>query len=250
MPAAASSRDRSKRRRDAVDRGFRRRAVERTRAAHEGGGIEIAEHDIGVRHGRGRAAIAVAGRPRHRARAFRADAQRAAAIDAGNRSAAGGDARNIEAAQRDALSGQHAVGGKRCLPFRDQRDIRAGAAHVERHEIGNAEEIGAAPAAGNAARRTRQHRARGKPRGLLHRRHAAMRQHDEQAALEAGLNEALLQIGQIAPHHRLDISVHDGGRDALIFLDLRQHVAGARDVMSGNAARRRSTAASSCAGLR
>ena len=38
----------------------------------------------------------------------------------------------------------------------------------------------------------------------------------------------LLEIGQIAPHDRFDIGVHDRGRDALIFLDLRQHVAGAR----------------------
>ena len=37
----------------AVDRGFRRRAIERALAAHEGCGIEIAEHDIGVGDGRG-----------------------------------------------------------------------------------------------------------------------------------------------------------------------------------------------------
>ena len=41
------------------------------------------------------------------------------------------------------------------------------------------------------------------------------------------------EVGQIAPHDRLDIGVHDGGRDALILLDLRQHVAGARDADVG-----------------
>ena len=125
MPAAASTPRQFQRRCDTVDRGLRRRAVERPLAAHEGGGIEIAEHDIGVGDGRGRAAIAVAGRARHRARAFRSDAQRAAGIDAGDRAAAGRDAGDIEAAQRDALAGEHAVGGERGLPVRDQRDVGA-----------------------------------------------------------------------------------------------------------------------------
>ena len=147
-----------------------------------------------------------------------------------DRAAAGRDARDIEAAQRNALPREHAVGGQRRLPVRDQRDIGAGPAHVERHQIGNAEQIGAATAAGNAAGRSRQHRARGKTRGFSDRRHAAMRQHDEQTALEAGLVKTLLEIGQIAPHDRLDIGVHDRGRDALIFLDLRQHVAGSGDA--------------------
>ena len=141
------------RRRDAIDRGFRRRTIERALAAHEGGRIEIAEHDIGVGDGRSHAAIAVAGRARHRARAFRADAQRAAGIDAGDRAAAGRDAGDIEAAQRDALAREHAVGGQRGLPARDQRNVGAGAAHVERHQIGNADQISAAPAARHAAGR-------------------------------------------------------------------------------------------------
>ena len=55
-----------------------------------------------------------------------------------------------------------------------------------------------------------------------------MRQDHEQAALEAGLFQPPFEIGEIAPHDRFDIGVHDRGRDALIFLDLRQHVAGTR----------------------
>ena len=137
---------------------------------------------------------------------------------------------DVESAQRDALPREHAVGGQRGLAVRNQRDIRAGATHVERHQIGNAEQVGAATAAGNAAGRAGQHRACGKPRGFFHRRHAAMRQHDKETALEARLVKTLFEIGQIAPHDRLDISVHDRGRDALILLDLRQHVAGSGDA--------------------
>ena len=102
---------------------------------------------------------------------------------------------------------------------------------------GMSEQIGAAPGAGNAAGRSRQHRARGQPRGFLDRRHAAMRQDHEQRALESRFGKTLLQIGQIVPHQRPDIGVHDRGRDPLIFLDLRQHVAGAGNADAGQFAR-------------
>ena len=65
-----------------------------------------------------------------------------------------------------------------------------------------------------------------------------MRQHHEQATIETGLGQPRFEIGQIAPHHRFDVSVHDRGRDALIFLDLRQHVAGPRDADAGHLARK------------
>jgi hypothetical protein len=52
-----------------------------------------------------------------------------------------------------------------------------------------------------------------------------MRQDHEQAGPVAGLRQPQFQIGQIAPHRRADISVHDRGRDPFIFLDLRQHIA-------------------------
>src|ERR1044072_9383203 len=45
-----------------------------------------------------------------------------------------------------------------------------------------------------------QHRRRTNPRTLLHRRHAAVRQNDEERALKAGASEALLQPRQITPH--------------------------------------------------
>ena len=63
-----------------------------------------------------------------------------------------------------------------------------------------------------------------------------MRQDNEQASFESGLLEALLQAIQVQPNRRPDISVHDGCRDALVFLDLGQHVARSRDVESGQLA--------------
>jgi hypothetical protein len=221
MPAAASCRDNSS---DAATRSI---------AAHECGCIEIAEHDIGVGNRRGHSAVAVTGRARDRARAFRPDPQRAAAIDARNRAAAGRDARDVEAAQRDALAGEHAVVRQRGVPVRDQRNVGRGSAHVERDEIRDAEQVGATPPARHAAGRPRQYRACRQPRSFLDRRHATMRQHDKQTASKSSLGKTLRETGEITPYDRFDIGVHDRGRDALIFLDLRQYVARSRHADSG-----------------
>ena len=98
---------------NAIDGCFCRSRIQRPLASHESGGIEIAENDIGVGHGRSEPAIAVAGWSRNRACAFRANAKRAASIDARNRAASSRDAGDVEAAQRDPLARQHAVGGER-----------------------------------------------------------------------------------------------------------------------------------------
>ena len=58
-------------------------------------------------------------------------------------------------------------------------------------------------------------------------------------ALEARLGQAAVRDWSDSAARRLDIGVHDRGRDALIFLDLRQHVAGARDADVGQRLRQR-----------
>ena len=124
MPAAVSSRDSFSVGGDAVDRRLARGAVELARAAEEIVGVEIAEQQVGVGDRRLRAAMAVAGRARDRAGAFRADLK-ACRVDAGDRAAAGADAGDVEAAQRDALAGEAALGGQLRLAAGDQRDVGA-----------------------------------------------------------------------------------------------------------------------------
>ena len=64
-----------------------------------------------------------------------------------------------------------------------------------------------------------------------------MRQDDEESSLEARLGETPLEMGQIVPHQRPDIGVDDRGRDPLIFLDLRQHIARPGNADAGQFAR-------------
>jgi hypothetical protein len=70
---------------DAVaHRGLGGGAVERHGAAEEEAGIEVAEHEVGVRQRRPGSALAIAGGPRIGAGAARADAQEAAVVDLGD----------------------------------------------------------------------------------------------------------------------------------------------------------------------
>ena len=120
---------------DTVDRGFGGRPVETAPAAEKARRIEIAEHEIGVGDRRGRAAGAIAGGAGDGAGALWADMQDAAGIDPGDRAAAGADAGDVEAVQRDRVAGDPAAGDQGRLAADDQRDVGAGAAHVERDQI-------------------------------------------------------------------------------------------------------------------
>ena len=77
---------------DSIDRALGQPCIEPPFAAEEIRRVEIAEHQIGVGDGRLAAALAVAGRARHRAGALRPDMQDAAGIDPRDRAAAGADA--------------------------------------------------------------------------------------------------------------------------------------------------------------
>src|SRR5207248_1661727 len=87
--------------------------------------VEIAEHQVRVGDGRFGAALAVAGRARHRPGAFRPDMQDAAGIDARDRAPAGADRGDVEAVERDLVAGDAAVHDQRRLSVDDEADVGA-----------------------------------------------------------------------------------------------------------------------------
>src|SRR5205085_6337384 len=100
---------------DTVDGALGQALVETARAAEKIRRVEIAEHKVGVGDGWLGAALAVAGRPRRGAGAFRPDMQDAAGINPSDRAAAGADRGDVEAAQRDPVAGDLTVHGERRL---------------------------------------------------------------------------------------------------------------------------------------
>jgi hypothetical protein len=200
------------------------RRVEPAPAAQEAAGVEKPKDEVGVGDGRLCAASAVAGGTRDGAGALGADAQ-GARLDAGDRAAARPDADDVEGAKRDPLPSDSSLGGERRLAARDQRDVCRGAAHVEGHEVGNLEELGAAACPGDAAGRTGQNRSGCEPRRFLDGRHAAVGQDDEERAGVVRLRQAPGEVRQVLGDRRADIGVDHRGRGALKFLDLGQNLA-------------------------
>ena len=62
---------------------------------------------------------------------------------------------------------------------------------------------------------------------------AAVGLHDQHLARVAGLAESLVEVAQVARERRADVGVDHGGAEALVLLDLRQHLGRERDVGAG-----------------
>ena len=172
---------------------------------------------------------------------MRPDLEEAATVGPGDGAAAGTQGNDVEAGKGDALGRDGPVHGQGRLAIDDHRDVARRPAHVEGDEVGGIEELRHPAGTGEAARGPAQDRAGGDADRFLDRRHATMGLHDEHRPAVADFGQARLEAGQIAVHERPDIGVHDGGRGALVFLDLGQHFAREGHVGVGHGLRERRT---------
>ncbi len=125
----------------ACDVGLKRQArrleVEPHRAAEEEGRVDPAEQQRAVGHRRRAAAGAVAGRPRRRARALRADVEQAARVDPGDRAAAGADALDVDRGKARHVAAEALAEPGLARPgdaaLAHEADVVAGAAGIGDH---------------------------------------------------------------------------------------------------------------------
>src|SRR6185503_12573962 len=111
-----------------------------------------------------------------------------------------------------------------------QAYVGAGAAHVERDEVGKPELPAEPRRPDHAARRPGEERV---DRQLAHgtgRDGAAVRLHDARRRPDAEPGHAPLEALEVAVHHRHEARVHGRGRETLELPELRQHLAGRADV--------------------
>ena len=138
---------------------LRGREIERHLAAEEAVGAEPAEDEIGVGDGRLGAAEAVADRAGRRARAFRADAQGVADLDAGDAAAAGADLLDVDHrhlhGQPGGIAADQRRAGHQHVAFVDHAGLGGGAAHVERDGVGEADRVAQRLGADDAGGRAR-----------------------------------------------------------------------------------------------
>ncbi len=230
MPSAAATVVDAERARDASHRRLGGRRVEAGSPAQEVGGIEEPQHHIGVGDGGVTAPAPIAGGARHRARALGAHVQDAAHVHRRDGAAARSQRVNVDARQRHLAAAHRLVAGEMRLAALQQRDVRAGSPHVEGDEIALADHPRTVPASRDAARRPRQYGSGSQANRVLDGGDTAMRLHDEDAAGIAGRRQPLLEAAEIAREHRPHIGVDHGGAEALVLLDLRQHLRRERNV--------------------
>ena len=212
--------------------------VERHAAAEEEAGVVIAEHQIGVGHGRLHAAHAIAGRARIGAGRMRADLEQADLVDRGDRAAARADLDHVDDGRLDR---QARTLGETvdAAGFEHRRDLGAavldhaglggGAAHVEGDHVLMAGEFAEQGGGEAAAGRAAFEQADREGACRLGRDQAAGRMHQRQRTTEGAGGELALQALEIAAHQRLDIGVGRRGDEALVLPDLGHDLARQRD---------------------
>ena len=202
---------------DCLQRRDRRLRLEGDLAAEEIVGIEAAEDEIGVGHGRLRAALAVADRPGIGAGAARSDLEQPALVDPGDAAAAGAERGHIDAgdgyryAEADLELALVAL-----LAALDGADVRAGAAHVEREGMLDAGQSGVVAGGDDAAGQARDEELRRLCVGGVDAQVTAIRLQHAGRSGDAEIIEGGAHAGDIVAQHRLDIGVADGGAAAFV----------------------------------
>ena len=206
-PAGPGGGERQRRRERRPDRPVGGPGVERHRPTEKEAGIEIAERQVGVGQGGGRAVAAVAGRSRIGAGAFRPHPDQAPLVDPADAAAAGADLDHVD--DRD-LQGQAAA----ILEAVDAGDLEAvlahrpvvddegalgrGAALVEGQQVQPVQPLAEDGAHEGACRRAGFDEADGKAPRRRGRGGSAARGHQPKRAGEAQGAEAVLQAREVS----------------------------------------------------
>ena len=187
MPSAASMRVTPSGSATASSAAAAASAVEPHPAAEEVVGIQVAEDEVGVGHGRLDAAAAVAGRPGVGARRARPDLQHAGVVHPGDRAAAGADRRHLHlrAAELVLVDDRGALDLR--PPAVDDADVERGAADVGADQLRPAGQPAQEDRAHDAADRPGVQRGDRVAAGLGGRRQTARGLHHQQRVAVAAV---------------------------------------------------------------
>ena len=192
--------------------------------AQEKFGVEPAQHQVGVGHGGGFAAGAVAAGAGPGARALRSHRQHAALVDAGDGAAAGAerahfDHRNCHRQPPLDL----VIGGELRLALQQQSHVAAGAAHVEGYRLLEARFAGEVGAADHPAGEAREQQLNRPLRRLRQAGGAAVRLEQRAGAAHAPLLQRVADAPAVAAQQRFQVGVGHGGAGTLVLAPQRRH---------------------------
>ena len=197
--------------------------VELDPAAEEVLGVDVAEHQSCIGHGRLLAAPAVADGSGHGAGAVGPDAEEAAWVDPGDAPPARADALDVDRRQAGHVPREHAskpgLARELDVAAADQAHVEARAAHVADDRV---RRFAGVDAAGDRRhRRSRIDRVDRASRNVVEIQNAAERAHDEQLAREARRTQVFLHLPEMSLHQRLQRGIDRGRRRAPVLADDR-----------------------------
>ena len=189
--------------------------------------VDAAENDVRIGQRRTLVALAVTGRSRHRAGAFRSDLKQTAAIDRGDRAAAGADGRDLDHRRADHQAKvEHRLRRERGLGSGDNRHVKGRAAEIARDDVVVAGRARDRRGSDDASGRTGQSRAHRQAARRCRRHHAAVRLDNVKRAGEFLLRQRAFKLADISAHAGLQIGVERRSRRPLELTYLRQHLMG------------------------
>ncbi len=214
------------------DRPLGQLAAQGHAAAEHRAVAQVAEGQVGVGHGRLVAALPVGRRSRCGARRARPDAQRAAGVGPGHRAAARAHGVDVDRRVLDRDARDDRRGRRLGLAAEHHRDVGAGAAHVEREEVGVAAGGGHEAGSDHAAGRAREDAGRRAARGGVDVEHAARGLHHQRRRQAGGLEPAA-EPAKVRAQRGREVGVGHRGREALVLAELARDLARERDVQLG-----------------
>ena len=200
--------------------------VEAGPAAKEVARIQVPQYQAGIGDGRPLPALAVAGRSGIRPGAFRADVEDTTFIDPRDAASTGAQGVDVDHRGGDLPPGLELLVGDVGNPVLDQRDVGAGAAHVEGDEFGFLQQLADVRGGADASRRAGQDRAHRHAAGVPYGGHSAVGLHDQHVLQLRVRLEPLSQVRQVAAEHRPDVGVDHRGAEAVKLLDLGNDLVG------------------------
>ena len=221
------------------------RGVQGGPASQEIAGVQVSQRQAGVSDRGPHSTPAIAGRARVGTRAFRADMQDPTLVHPGDAAAASAQGMDIDHRRRNLPPCLELLVGNVRHPVLDQRDVRAGAAHVEGDQLVEAtcrpirlrplQQLPDVRRCAHPSRRARQDGPHRHPAGVGYRGHSTVGLHDQHVIQLRVRFEPLAKVREIAAEHRADVGVDHRGAEAVEFLYLWNHLVGEGGVHVGEA---------------
>ena len=220
--------------RDRADSLLGRGVIKNHFSTQSGHGRQIAEHEVGIRHGGLTTTFAVAGRAGVGAGTVRPHPQRCGQFRyMGNRAAAGANRADINGGRPDRDISNRGLTPELGFPILNQGNVGRSAAHVKRQQVLISGLTGHPNGSRDPTRGSAHQQIDRILAGSLSRGQPAVRAQDVELGLLHGLGQLGLEVAHIGFDHGPNVGIRHRGNGPLIFLHFRNDFGRERNGQAG-----------------